>query len=58
MRRTEGRSGGRAASQRWASQSNGDGVGPQGAALILELQRLRQAFEHEERNEAKPHQEP
>ncbi len=34
--------------QRWAGESHGDGVGPQGAALILELQRLRQALEHEE----------
>ncbi len=40
-------------SQRWAGESHGDGVGPQGAALILELQRLRQAFEREDGNE--PH---
>ncbi len=38
------------ASERWTGDSHGDGVGPQGAALILELQRLRQAFEHEEPN--------
>jgi HlyD family secretion protein len=38
---------------RWIREENGDGVGPQGAALILELQRLRRAFEHEEPNE--PH---
>jgi HlyD family secretion protein len=38
-------------SHRWASEANGDGVGPQGAALILELQRLRQAFELEGLNE-------
>jgi HlyD family secretion protein len=38
-------------SHRWASEANGDGVGPQGAALILELQRLRQAFELEGPNE-------
>ena len=34
-------------SHRWASEASGDGVGPQGAALILELQRLRRAFELE-----------
>jgi HlyD family secretion protein len=28
----------------WVDEPRGDGVGPQGAALILELQRLRQAF--------------
>ena len=33
-------------SDRWANIGNDRGVGPQGAALILELQRLRQAFEH------------
>jgi HlyD family secretion protein len=38
-------------SHRWASEADGDGVGPQGAALILELQRLRQAFELEGPNE-------
>jgi HlyD family secretion protein len=43
---------GGATSHRWANEARGDGVGPQGAALILELQRLRQAFEHEEPNEA------
>jgi HlyD family secretion protein len=37
--------------QRWIGEQHGDGVGPQGAALILELQRLRQAFEREEPNE-------
>jgi membrane fusion protein, type I secretion system len=37
-----------ATSDRWANLGNDRGVGPQGAALILELQRLRQAFEHEE----------
>jgi HlyD family secretion protein len=39
--------------QRWIGEQHGGGVGPQGAALILELQRLRQAFEREEPNE--PH---
>ena len=35
-------------SDRWANIGNDRGVGPQGAALILELQRLRQAFEHDQ----------
>src|SRR6516164_187391 len=35
-------------SRYWDSETNRDDVGPQGAALILELQRLRQAFEHQE----------
>ncbi len=34
---------------RWDGESQDDAVGPQGAALILELQRLRQAFEQENR---------
>ena len=33
---------------RWEGESRDDAVGPQGAALILELQRLRQAFELED----------
>jgi membrane fusion protein, type I secretion system len=33
--------------RRWAGDSPGDRLGPQGAALILELQRLRRAFEDE-----------
>ncbi|MGZ3328802.1 MAG: HlyD family type I secretion periplasmic adaptor subunit, partial [Xanthobacteraceae bacterium] len=33
---------------RWEGESRDDAVGPQGAALILELQRLRQAFEQED----------
>ena len=33
--------------RRWAGDSPGDRLGPQGAALILELQRLRHAFEGE-----------
>jgi HlyD family secretion protein len=33
---------------RWDGESRDEAVGPQGAALILELQRLRQAFEHED----------
>jgi HlyD family secretion protein len=41
---------------RWSGDANG--VGPQGAALILELQRLRQAFEHEERAELEPRETP
>jgi HlyD family secretion protein len=35
-------------SDRWANIGNDGGVGPQGAALIMELQRLRHAFEIEE----------
>jgi membrane fusion protein, type I secretion system len=58
MKNKDGLFRGGGTSHRWANEPNGDGVGPQGAALILELQRLRQAFEHEERNEAKPHQAP
>jgi HlyD family secretion protein len=38
---------------RWVGESHDDTVGPQGAALILELQRLRQAFEREDADE--PH---
>lgn len=33
---------------RWDGESRDEAVGPQGAALILELQRLRQAFELED----------
>ncbi len=32
---------------RWVGESHEEAVGPQGAALILELQRLRQAFERD-----------
>jgi HlyD family secretion protein len=39
--------------QRWSDERHGDRVGPQGAALILELQRLRQAFDREDMRE--PH---
>ncbi|HZR77441.1 HlyD family type I secretion periplasmic adaptor subunit [Bradyrhizobium sp.] len=35
-------------SDRWANIGNDRGVGPQGAALIMELQRLRQALEHDQ----------
>src|SRR5512135_2847988 len=35
---------------RWDGESRDEAVGPQGAALILELQRLRQAFEPEDDN--------
>jgi HlyD family secretion protein len=47
MRNRDGQSRG-GSSHRWVNEASGDDVGPQGAALILELQRLRQAFEHEE----------
>jgi HlyD family secretion protein len=36
--------------RRWAGDSPADRLGPQGAALILELQRLRRAFEDENPN--------
>lgn len=39
--------------RRWVGAPQNDRVGPQGAALILELQRLRQAFEDE--GEDQPH---
>ncbi len=41
-------------SLRWDHGTNVDGAGPQGAALILELQRLRKAFEHQETNDTHP----
>ena len=53
MRTGEGARPGGQSPQRWIGEQHGEGVGPQGAALILELQRLRQAFEHEELND--PH---
>jgi HlyD family secretion protein len=37
--------------RRWSGDSPADRLGPQGAALILELQRLRHAFEGESRHE-------
>ena len=37
--------------RRWTGDSPVDSLGPQGAALILELQRLRRAFEGENRHE-------
>ena len=52
MRMEDGARPGGQAPPRWAGELHGDGVGPQGAALILELQRLRQAFEQEEPKEA------
>jgi len=53
MKRRDGLPDRRGSSHRWRSEA--DGVGPQGAALILELQRLRQAFELEEPDEPEPH---
>ncbi len=38
--------------RRSAGESRRDALGPQGAALILELERLRRAFEHETPNDA------
>ena len=49
-----GRNGVPRSSHRWRSNASGGALGPQGAALILELQRLRQAFEHEEPAEPEP----
>jgi HlyD family secretion protein len=42
--------------RRWVGEPGGDGVGPQGKALILELQRLRQAFEQEDIDDRHPSQ--
>ena len=42
--------------RRWSSASRREGMGPQGAALILELQRLRHAFEREDLHEPHPPQ--
>ena len=47
---------GDAFARRWVGEAGGDGVGPQGAALILELQRLRQAFERENIDDQHPPQ--
>ena len=44
--------------RRWVGEQRGDGVGPQGAALILELQRLRQAFVEDNSEDAPPPQAP
>jgi HlyD family secretion protein len=53
MREGNGASHNEGSSQRRVGESYEDGLGPQGAALILELQRLRQAFVREEASE--PH---
>ena len=45
-----------ATARRWTGAAEGGGVGPQGAALILELQRLRQAFEREPADDPHPPQ--
>jgi HlyD family secretion protein len=44
--------------RRWAGDSPADRMGPQGAALILELQRLRRAFEDENPRAPKPQRRP
>ncbi|HET7886320.1 MAG TPA: HlyD family type I secretion periplasmic adaptor subunit [Bradyrhizobium sp.] len=44
--------------QRWSNVEKDGGVGPQGAALILELQRLRRALEHEEQSDPPPKRPP
>ena len=38
----------------WIDDPRHEGAGPQGAALVLELQRLRRAFEVENLNDARP----
>jgi HlyD family secretion protein len=45
-----------ASAQRPAGEPRREGVGPQGAALILELQRLRQAFDPETSDDVPPPQ--
>jgi HlyD family secretion protein len=42
----------------WNDEPQADGVGPQGEALILELQRLRQAFDHDDRASRRPARRP
>ena len=44
--------------RRSASEPRRDGVGPQGAALILELERLREAFDREDANDLPRRQAP
>ena len=46
------------AARHGTGESRRDGVGPQGAALILELQRLRQAFDSEDAKGAQSSQAP
>jgi HlyD family secretion protein len=41
-------------SRYWDSEANRDDVGPQGAALVLELQRLWRAYEHQEGGDPSP----
>src|ERR1700730_13545592 len=56
MRREDGASHDGVIRPHWVGASHDEGVGPQGAALILELERLREAFEHKEPNQARvPH---
>lgn len=60
MRPTEETGRSRGSPRRGSGNPDIDGVGPQGAALILELQRLRQALDnenpHNRRNRHSPHQ--
>ena len=51
MRRKGGASHDGLVASRGVGESQGGAIGPQGAALILELQRLWEAFEREDRNE-------
>jgi HlyD family secretion protein len=49
MRHAEGGQGRNRGARQWENDSHADRLGPQGAALILELQRLRRAFDEESR---------
>jgi HlyD family secretion protein len=42
----------------WNDEHQADGVGPQGEALILELQRLRQAFDNDDGKDRRPSRAP
>ncbi|HMH63574.1 MAG TPA: hypothetical protein VK561_20160 [Bradyrhizobium sp.] len=44
--------------RRSAAEPRREGVGPQGAALILELERLREAFDQEDANDLPTRQAP
>ena len=47
-----------APARRSATEPRRDDVGPQGAALILELERLREAFDKDDANDLPPRQAP
>jgi HlyD family secretion protein len=50
MRQVEGRQERGRGARQWENDSHADRLGPQGAALILELQRLRREFDEESRS--------